>query len=100
MNAIREGDIYKVVSLHGRQFTLLYGYYEDYERGRCEPIPIYPDFKASPVYTDEGHPFVTQMQELCEHGNSKFAEGVCADCPYFKRGSDLIGICTCRKNRK
>ena len=100
MNHVKEGDIYKIVTLYGNHFTLFYGYYEDFERGRGEPIPIYPDFKKLPRYTEEGYPFVTQMKTRCQYGNSKFSDGICADCDYYKHGSDLIGICTCHKNRK
>ena len=100
MNKIRDGDLYKIVELYGKSFELRYGFYEEYERGRTEPIPIYPDFKASPVYTNEGNPFVTQMQELCEHGKSKFKDGCCVDCEFYKDGQELIGICTNTKNKK
>ena len=68
-------------------------YYEDYERERGDPIPIYPNFKEKPVYTSDGKPFVTQMQEICGHGSSKFKEGFCVDCKYFKQGEELIGVC-------
>lgn len=100
MNKIRDGDLYKIITLFGQVFELRYGYYEEYERGSTEPIPIYPNFKQKPVYTNEGFPFVTQMQELCEYGESKFLDGCCADCKYYKDGEDLIGICTNRKNRR
>lgn len=100
MHKIRDGDIYKIIELHGSTFELRYGYYEEYERGREEPVPIYPNFKKEPVYTKDGYPFVTQMQELCPHGQSQFEEGCCVDCPHFSHGDDLIGICTNRKNKK
>lgn len=100
MSRIRDGDIYKIVELFGHTFELRYGYYEEYERGRGDPIPIYPDFKKNPVYTNEGFPFVTQMQELCEHGKSKFDEGCCIDCEHYQDGEDLIGICTNKANKK
>ena len=40
MHKIRDGDIYKIIELHGSTFELRYGYYEEYERGREEPVPI------------------------------------------------------------
>ena len=95
----RDGDLYKVVTLYGRTFELRYGYYAEFERESGEPIPIYPDFKKDPLYTSDGYPFVTQMQGLCEHGESKFVEGCCADCRYYRDGEELIGICTCPKNK-
>ena len=100
MNEKKDGDIYKVVTVHGESFELRYGYYEEFERGVSEPIPIYPDFKHSPRYTKEGYPFVTQMQELCEYGESSFVDGCCADCRAFSNGDELIGICTHPKNRR
>lgn len=100
MNKIREGELYKTVELFGHAFELRYGYYEEFERERGEPIPIYPDFKNSPVYTKEGFPFVTQMQELCEHGTSKFKDGCCADCEHYHHGEELIGICTNEMNKQ
>ena len=99
MNRVRDGDLYKIVKLFGKEFELRYGYYEEFEKERGEPIPIYPDFKKSPVYTGEGFPFVTQMQELCEYGASPFEDGCCADCVHYHHGDELIGICTNEKNK-
>ena len=53
MGKIREGELYKRLELFGRAFELYYGYYEDYERERGEPVPIYPDFQKSPEYTPD-----------------------------------------------
>ena len=100
MHRPRDGDLYKVVTVFGKVFALRYGYYEEFERSRGEPIPIYPNFRKAPVYTEEGYPFVTQMQELCEHGESRFDDGCCADCRYYRDGDELIGICLCEKNRR
>lgn len=100
MHKIRDGDLYRVVELFGQRFELRYGYYEEYERHSSEPVPIYPDLKKSPVYSEDGHPFVTQMQELCAHGESKFTDGCCVDCKHYSHGDDLIGICTNEKNVK
>lgn len=97
---VKNGDLYKVVTIHGVSFELRYGYYEEFERGVGEPIPIYPDFKRSPQYTDDGYPFVTQMQELCEYGESNFEDGCCVDCSHFSGSEELFGICTYYKNRK
>lgn len=100
MNQIRDGDVYKTLTVFGRNFELRYGYYEEFERSQGEPIPIYPDFKSNPLYTVEGHPFVTQMQELCQYGTSAFHEGCCVDCAHYRHGDDLLGICVCEQNRK
>ena len=97
----KSGELYKVVEAFGKRFALYFGYYEAYERERGEaPIPIYPDFQSEPVYTEDGYPFVTQMQSLCAHGESKFSDGICADCRHYKDGAEFIGICTCPKNKQ
>lgn len=100
MNKVKDGDLYKAFTLQGVDFELRYGYYEEFEREAGEPIPIYPDFRTAPRYTPDGKPFVTQMQELCQHGESHFEEGCCADCRYFCQGEELIGICDCPQNRR
>ena len=100
LNKPKEGDLYKVISLGGKTFEIRYGYYEDFERGSSDPIPIYPDFMKVPCKTDDGRPFVTQMQALCEFGTSTFEDGYCVDCEYFIEGDELIGICSCDKNIK
>ncbi len=100
MKKAREGDLFKIIELYGQIFELRYGYYEEYEREKGEPVPIYPDFTRQPVYTNEGFPFVTQMQELCQHGVSPFEEGCCVDCPHFEAGDELIGICKNIKNKR
>ena len=96
-----EGTLYNTIELYGNTFKIYYGYYEDYERESeyGDPIPIYPDFLQSPLYTGDGYPFVTKMQSICEHGKSGFADACCADCPYFLHGADMIGTCRCEENR-
>ena len=100
----REGELYKTVTLHGRRFSLYYGYYEECDRENplCEPIPIYPDFLKEPQYTDEGEPFVTMMQDACERyrGDAKrTSDTTCEECKYFQCGEDWFGICQCPKNK-
>ena len=98
---IKEGDLYKSVTVFGKTFDLYYGYYEDYERHSRfnEPVPIYPNFRASPEFSDEGHPFATEMQEACEHYEGPPDESICYGCVHFRRGEELIGVCQCRKNK-
>ena len=98
----REGDLYKVVVLHGHSFPLYYGYYEEFERENTsvEPMPIYPDFLKKPKYTQDGYPFVTKMQDACTHYkgiSNEFSE--CAECEYYLHGDELLGICTCPENK-
>ena len=47
--APREGDLYKEVTIAGKIFRLLYGYYENFEREGPlnDPMPLYPDFIKS-----------------------------------------------------
>ncbi len=98
----KEGDLFKTVSLEGRTFVIRYGFYADFERENPEndPIPIYPDFRTHPVYTADGYPFVTQMQDLCPHGESLQKEAYCVDCPHFRPGEELIGVCRHEANRR
>jgi len=101
----KEGDLYKVVNIHGRSFELRYGYYEECDRQSplCQPVVIYPDFIQDPVYTDDGTPFVTMMQDACKSykGETKRTpDTTCAECKYFERGEDWIGICKCPHNRE
>lgn len=98
----KEGTLYKSIDLYGRTFEIRYGYYEEFERDSefGEPLPIYPDFIKNPLHTDDGYPFVTQMQMLCEHGISRYDDGCCADCIHYLHGDEMIGICRCEKNRK
>ncbi len=101
-NNISEGEIYKKVTAFEHTFELRYGYYEEFERENpaVEPMPIYPDFLKNPVYSNEGFPFVTKMQDSCMYYDGKtddFCE--CAECRHYSHGSDLIGICTCKHNK-
>ena len=94
----KEGDLYKEVSIFGKTFKLLYGYYESFERESPfnEPMPIYPDFIKEPHYTAEGLPIVTAMQNVCEHYSGKNDEdSSCADCVFFQKSEELFGLCNC-----
>lgn len=102
MNKIRDGDLYKNVTVSDKTFELRYGYYDEKDRESkfSEPIPIYPDFKTSPVYTSGGELIVTAMQDVCENfeGDSEF--DICRECSFFKIQEELFGICSCPKNHK
>lgn len=99
MNHPKVGDIYKTVELDGKSFELKYGYYEEYEKDRTDPIPIYPDFKKEPVYTSDGKPFVTAMQDVCQHFEGEQIERLCFECRYYSQKDELIGVCNNAKNR-
>ena len=100
----KEGDLYKEVTVSGKTFRLLYGYYESFERESpfSEPIPIYPDFMKEPCYTEEGKPIATAMQNICEHYSGKMDEdSSCSDCSFFQSSEELFGLCHCpAKQRK
>lgn len=99
----KEGDLYKEITIYGKTFRLLYGYYEDFERyGQYnEPMPIYPDFIKEPVYTENGIPFVTAMQDVCKDYEGKHDGDSCSECRYFQKSEALFGLCNCssKQNR-
>lgn len=94
-----EGELYKRIELYGRTFTVLYGFYDDADRtGKYnDPLPIYPDFLASPQYTASGLPFATAMQDACPHFEGKDPEDGCFGCRHYEHGEDLIGVCRCKE---
>ena len=97
----REGDLYRQVELFGKMFELRYGYYEDKDR-RGPPDVIYPNFVKEPIYTDDGQPFVTMMQDICQHFRGDIdssGDSTCGDCEYFKHGEEWLGVCACSQNR-
>ena len=98
----KEGDLYKVVNTYGRTFELRYGYYGECDR-KYDPDVIYPDFIQDPVYTDDGTPFVTMVQDACKsyRGETKrTVDTTCADCKYFERGEEWFGVCRCKQRKK
>lgn len=66
----------------------------------------YPDFEESPRYTVNGWPWVTAMQEACEHGINGYCEAhrclECGSCQYYRQEQehDLVGICTHELRRR
>lgn len=99
MKTPKEGELFKTIPLGGRIFEIKYGYYEDYERDRGEPIPIYPDFLKNPCFADDGKPFVTQMQDACEDAKIGIPDSFCVDCEHFRYGNELIGFCGLDKRK-
>lgn len=99
----KEGDLFKVIHLHGTTFEIRYGFYEECDRHNrfAEPMEIYPDFIKRPQHTDDGVPFVTAIQTPCPHftGN-KDENSSCEECAYYQHGDELLGICTCPHNMK
>lgn len=102
MQKICDGDLYKIITIFNSTFELYYGYYEESDRytKNAEPVPIYPSFLKEPRYTAEGHPFVTEMQDICPYYKGKEGEESCFACSHFQKGEELIGICLCRERMK
>ena len=97
----KEGDLFKIIELHGKRFEIRYGFYEEKDRHiwLAEPIPCYPDFILQPQHTDEGYPFVTAIQDVCSHfTGQQDANSTCGDCAAYQHGDELLGICTCPQN--
>ena len=97
----KEGDVYKEVSVCGKTFKLVYGYYEDFERNSPynDPMPIYPDFIKKPMYTDDGTPIVTAMQDVCSKYHGRREGDSCSECIFFKSQEELFGLCECPENK-
>ena len=94
MHKIRDGDLYTRMNIDGREIEIRYGYYADYERGRQEPIPIYPDFTEEPMYTKDGYPLATAMQDVCDRFEGGDPDMGCFSCKYFLPREDFLGVCT------
>lgn len=98
----KEGDLYKEVTVGGKSFRLCYGYYEAFERESPlnDPMPIYPDFIKNPIYTDEGIPIVTAMQDVCTTYHGRINGDSCSDCVFFLKSEELFGLCHSPENRR
>lgn len=99
----KEGDLYKEVTIAGKTFRLLYGYYESFERESPfnDPIPVYPDFTKEPHYTAEGLPLVTAMQNVCRFYSGKNDEdSTCSNCSFFQKHEEIFGLCNSPRNKK
>ena len=99
----KEGDLYARIEHEGRTFELYYGYYEECDRQNpmVHPVPLYPNFVEHPQYDNEGYPFATEMQDACRYYEGKPGKyNDCAECQYYLHGDELLGICTCPKNKR
>ena len=98
----KEGDLYKIFTLEGHTFEIRYGYYEENERGRVEPLPVYPDFLKDPHYTARGEPITSLIQMACPHYRSgqDRPEYWCGDCAHYSGGKAEIGICRCPERKR
>ena len=95
----KEGELYKVITVHGKTFEIYYGYYDEEDRQNpyVEPMEMYPNFILYPVYTEKGAPFVTAIQVPCQHFKGKAdVDNTCYQCAYYERCEELLGLCRCR----
>lgn len=98
----KEGDLFKVIQIHGKTFEIRYGFYEERDRHvpNAEPMEIYPDFIQNPQHTDDGIPIITAIQSPCKHYKGKKDENsTCEECSFYQDHEELIGLCTCPKNK-
>ena len=98
----KEGELYKIIETHGKTFQIYYGYYDESDRQNpyVEPMEMYPNFTLFPVYTEDGVPFVTAMQPLCEHFKGDADEdNTCYQCAFYERCEELLGLCRCEARR-
>ncbi len=98
----REGELYKVIDIENITFKIIYGYYEESERDKVEPLPVFPDLKDKPIYTARGYPVVTAIQEPCEYYtplNKERSEQWCGDCIHYLSSSDEISVCGCKERK-
>ncbi len=98
----KEGDLYEIVTIEDHRFEIRYGYYDDRERERWEPTPIYPDFTVDPLYSKDGYPLVTRTQDPCSFYRVLLEPGGgwCADCIFYPSKHQSIGICCCEQRKK
>lgn len=97
-----EGDLYEVLVVDGGTFEIRYGYYEDFERKKSEPIPVYPDLKRTPIYGVSGKLIVTHMQDVCPHFKPQAGDDTevcCGCCEYYPQNKQMIDVCLCEKNQ-
>lgn len=99
----QEGDLFKVIESHGKTFEIRYGFYEERDRYNqyAEPMAIYPNFEEHPTFTDAGVPFVTAMQNPCEHfAGTRDDNSSCEDCAFYRHSEELLGTCVCPNRRQ
>lgn len=97
-----EGDLYKVYTIDNLSFEIRYGYHVENERGRVEPLPIFPDMVADPVYTRSGIPVTAYVQAPCGHyapRHHAHPEEWCGDCLHYGGGREKMGCCLCPERR-
>ena len=97
-----EGTLYRTYEIDDHIFPIYYGYYDESERGRVEPLPIFPDLKENLHYSIFGERIVTSVQTPCEHYRPRDPdqpEFWCGDCTCYAGGNSEIGICLEEKHK-
>ena len=103
MTLPKEGDLYKIYVVDDHTFEIRYGFYEENERGRVEPLPVFPDLVKDPVYTHSGFPVAALIQPACEYYKPRrenFPEYSCGDCISYDSGKAEMGRCVCPMRRR
>lgn len=98
-----EGDLYRIYTVDDISFEIRYGYHAENERGRVEPLPIFPDMVADPVYTRSGIPVTAYVQAPCRHyvpRQQTYPEEWCGDCRHYGGGREKMGRCLCPERRR
>jgi len=91
----------RIVIVRGHEFHL-FKYRDEYDGSYLFNLP---DFDENPEYSDDGRPFVLNVQEGCSKGKTGDPEitepYMCCDCVWFHRENqnDLIGVCMCDAQR-
>ena len=99
----REGDLFGIYTVDDLSFEIRYGYHAENERGRVEPLPIFPDMVASPAYTRGGLPVTAYVQSPCDHYRPRHQvcpEEWCGDCLHYGGGREKMGHCLCPARRR
>lgn len=99
----KEGDLYKIYTVDNLSFEIRYGYHAENERGRVEPLPIFPDMVIAPVYTRSGIPVTAYVQAPCRHYAPRHRlhmEEWCGDCLHYGGGREKMGRCLCPERRR
>lgn len=103
MNLPKEGDLYKIYTVDGIAFEIRYGYHAENERGRVDPLPIFPDMVAVPVYTKNGIPITAYVQAPCKHYTPRqgpHPEEWCGDCIHYGSRCEKMARCLCPERRR
>lgn len=103
MTLPKEGDLYKRYVVDDHTFEIRYGFYIEEERGRVEPLPVFPDLVKDPVYTAAGEPVTALVQVPCGHyapRQAERSEGWCGDCIHYDGGKEEMGRCLCPLRRR